>query len=103
MFERENASDDMAKKQERLTEQLERKGGQLITEREFLEKKVRSTGDRSQRKAMIEKDHQKLSVRSQCQLLAVNRNRLNSRETKITVEDELIMRDLDELYTKWPF
>lgn len=52
---------------------------------------------------MIEKDHQKLSVRSQCKLLAVNRNRLKPRKTKITEEDELIMRDLDELYTKWPF
>ena len=52
---------------------------------------------------MIEKDHPDLSVRSQCELLDVNRNRLTPRQTKVTEEDELIMRDLDEIYTKWPF
>ena len=52
---------------------------------------------------MIEKDHPGLSVRSQCELLDVNRNRLKPRQTKVTEEDELIMRDLDEIYTKWPF
>jgi len=52
---------------------------------------------------MIENDHQKLSIRSQCQMLDVNRNRLKPRKTKITEEDELIMKNLDEIYTKWPF
>ena len=52
---------------------------------------------------MIENDHPKLLVRRQCKLLAVNRNRLAPRPTKLTEEDELIMRDLDVIYTKWPF
>ncbi|MFK7851620.1 MAG: IS3 family transposase [Akkermansiaceae bacterium] len=52
---------------------------------------------------MIEKDHPELSLRSQCRLLAVNRNRLKPRQTKMTEQDEFIMRDLDEIYTKWPF
>ena len=52
---------------------------------------------------MIEKGHPKLSVRSQCTLVDVNRNRLKPRQTKITEQDELIMKDLDEIYTKWPF
>ena len=62
LFERKNATDKVAKKQERLTAQLERKVGR-----------------------------------------DVNRNRLKSRKTKITEEDELIMKGLDEIYTKWPF
>lgn len=52
---------------------------------------------------MIEKDHPKLSVRAQCKLLKVNRNRLAPRPKKLTCEDELIMKDLDEIYTNWPF
>jgi lipopolysaccharide/colanic/teichoic acid biosynthesis glycosyltransferase len=52
---------------------------------------------------MIKNDHPKLSVRRQCKLLAVNRNRLAPRPTKLTEEDELLMRDLDVIYTKWPF
>ena len=52
---------------------------------------------------MIERGHPKLSVRAQSELLKVNRNRLSPRQTKVTQEDELMMRDLDVIYTKWPF
>lgn len=52
---------------------------------------------------MIDKTHKKLSVRRQCELLDVNRNRLGPRTTRITAEDELIMRRLDELHMECPF
>jgi putative transposase len=52
---------------------------------------------------MIEKLHKKLSLRKQCQLLDVNRNRLEPRTERITGEDELIMRRLDELHMEFPF
>ena len=52
---------------------------------------------------MIETQHPKLSVRRQCELVGVNRNRLTPRETKITREDHAIMKTLDLLYMKWPF
>lgn len=52
---------------------------------------------------MIDKDHKKLSVRRQCELLQVNRNRLESPTPRITTEDELIMRCLDEIHTEIPF
>ena len=51
---------------------------------------------------MIEKDHPELSIRRQCALIGVNRNRLECR-AKISKEDREIMRDLDELHTEWPF
>ena len=43
---------------------------------------------------MIEKNHSELSIRRQCALLEVNRNRLVSRP-KLSAEDQEIMRDLD--------
>jgi len=52
---------------------------------------------------MIETQHPKLSVRRQCELVGVNRNRLTPRRTKATCEDHEIMKTLDQLYTKWPF
>ena len=50
---------------------------------------------------MMERAHSQLSLRRQAQLLAVNRNRLESRP-RITEEDRRLMRDLDELHTRWP-
>jgi len=44
IFERKNAADQSAEKQERRTSHLERKIGQLIIEKEFLEKKCDQLG-----------------------------------------------------------
>lgn len=49
----------------------------------------------------MERAHSQLSLRQQAQLLAVNRNRLEPRP-RITEEDQRLMRDLDELHTRWP-
>ena len=52
---------------------------------------------------MIEKDHGKLSVRKQCELLAVNRNRLGPPHPKATAEDLEIMRQIELIHTDFPF
>ena len=44
IFERKNAADHSAEKQERRTSHLERKIGQLLIEKEFLEKKCDQLG-----------------------------------------------------------
>ena len=63
---------------------------------------MRGAGDRSNRKAMIDKDHPKLSIRRQSKLLDVNRNRLDPPQSKITEEDYAIMKIMDELYMAHP-
>lgn len=50
---------------------------------------------------MIEKDHPGLSIRRQAELLGVNRNRLGA-SSRASEEDLRVMRDLDELHTRWP-
>ncbi|HAV62186.1 MAG TPA: IS3 family transposase, partial [Verrucomicrobiales bacterium] len=50
---------------------------------------------------MMERDHSQLSLRRQAQLLDINRNRLEPRP-RITGEDRRLMRELDELHTRWP-
>lgn len=52
---------------------------------------------------MIDPKHPKLSVRKQCKMLGVNRNRLKPTRQKISAEDRLIMRVIDENHMKWPF
>ena len=44
IFERKNAADQDAERQERRTSQLERKVGQLLIEKDFLEKKCDQLG-----------------------------------------------------------
>jgi len=51
---------------------------------------------------MVEKDHPQLSVRRQCELLVVNRNRLAARHGRITEQDEKIMRAIDEIHLREP-
>lgn len=52
---------------------------------------------------MIEKHHSQLSVRKQCELLGVNRNRLEPRPKRKVEGDEAIMAEIDQIYTKFPF
>ncbi len=52
---------------------------------------------------MIEERHSQLSVRKQCELLAVNRNRLSPRNPKQVEGDESIMKEIDRIYTECPF
>jgi putative transposase len=54
------------------------------------------------RKGLVEPDHSQLSIRRQCALLAVNRNRLAPPPPKATAEDLQIMRQLDELHLREP-
>lgn len=52
---------------------------------------------------MIEEHHPQLSVRKQCELLAVNRNRLSPPQPKRVEGDEAIMKAIDRIYTEYPF
>ena len=55
---------------------------------------------------MVESTHPQLSVRRQCQLLAVNRNRLEAPPSKrpgpLTESEERVARRIDELYLEYP-
>ena len=54
------------------------------------------------RKALIDPSDPQLSVRRQCALLGVNRNRLNPPAAKANPSDLQIMRWLDELHLRFP-
>lgn len=52
---------------------------------------------------MIDKHHPQLSVRKQCELLDVNRNRLAPRPPRKVEGDEAVMKEIDRIYTEFPF
>ena len=54
------------------------------------------------RKAMIERANTQLSVRRQCQLLEVNRNRLDPPSPKSSEEDLAVCRLIDEIHLEAP-
>jgi len=52
---------------------------------------------------MIERDHPELSIRRQCEMLDVNRNRLEPRAEVITEEDDEIMKQISAIHYEHPF
>ncbi len=55
------------------------------------------------RRALLDHDHDKLSMRRQCVLLGVVRSGVYRQRRPATDNDLAMMRRLDELFTAWPF
>ncbi|MCP4603781.1 MAG: IS3 family transposase [Proteobacteria bacterium] len=75
--------------------------GKLKVELEWLKKK--SDACVNQKRGCIEPAHDEISVRRQCDLLGLSRAGLYYRSLKNESENLLLMRLLDEQYTKTPF
>src|SRR6266849_4848804 len=55
------------------------------------------------RRALLDRDHGKLSVRRQCTLLSVARSGVYRPPRPANDDDLSLMRRIDELFTAWPF
>lgn len=55
------------------------------------------------RRALLDFDHGKLSIRRQCSLLGVTRSSVYRQRQPANDNDLTVMRRLDELFTTWPF
>ena len=55
------------------------------------------------RRALLDHDHDKLSMRRQCTLLGVARSGVYRQRRPANNNDLAMMRRLDELFTAWPF
>lgn len=55
------------------------------------------------RRARLDRDHEKLSLRRQCRLLGLARSGVYRQRQAVNDNDLGVMRRLDELYTQWPF
>ena len=62
------------------------------------------TSSIAQKKKWVDPEHEHLSIRSQCELLALNRSTLYSQKgNTISTDDLRLMRMIDEIYTRCPF
>jgi putative transposase len=55
------------------------------------------------RRALLDPDHGKLSIRHQCKLLGVARSSVYRQRQPPSDDDLAVMRRFDELFTAWPF
>ncbi|WP_409997275.1 IS3 family transposase [Bradyrhizobium cosmicum] len=97
-----SALGDGEQEHERETAKLYTKIGQLTVERDFLGQEARAMSV-PERRAMVERSGENLSVRRQCALLNLARSGVY-RSGPVTGADDLaMMRRIDELHLKWPF
>jgi putative transposase len=52
---------------------------------------------------MVQPDDTELSLRRQCELLALNRSTLYYEPVKASAEETALMKTIDQIFTKWPF
>jgi putative transposase len=52
---------------------------------------------------LVQPDHTSLSIRRQCQLLGLTRSMLYYLPVGVSAEDQALLKDIDRLFTKWPF
>ena len=55
------------------------------------------------RRGLLQRDHETLSIRRQCQLLSVARSNVYRPPRPANDNDLALMRRIDELFTAWPF
>ncbi|MFL9827666.1 IS3 family transposase [Rhodoplanes sp. SY1] len=93
---------DAEKVAQKTVDDLYAKIGQLTVERDFL---VRRSGKMSaaDRREMLDRSDETLSVRRQCALLGVARSSVYRPERPANDDDLALTRRIDELFTAWPF
>jgi putative transposase len=52
---------------------------------------------------LVQPDHSELSIRRQCELLGLTRSMLYYLPIGVSAEDVALMKEIDRLFTKWPF
>jgi putative transposase len=52
---------------------------------------------------LVQPDHPELSIRRQCELLGLSRSMLYYSPIGVSAEELALMKEIDRLFTKWPF
>ncbi|MBK1660592.1 IS3 family transposase [Paracraurococcus ruber] len=102
VFSGKAATPECAKVAEAEVEKLHAKIGQLVVERDFLAKGVRSMS-LERRRQMIEPDHPQLSVVRQCELVSISRSGFYRRPAGETALNLELMRLIDAQFLETPW
>lgn len=100
--EGKNSAAALKKEHEKETTQLYSKIGKLTTQLEWLKKKLASDRTPEERRAMVEPEHLKISVREQAKLLRINRSTLYYQAVDRPDEEVRLKHRIDKIYTDHP-
>src|SRR4029079_16657988 len=56
-----------------------------------------------EKRMLVQPDHAQLSIRRQCALLSLTRSMHYYVPVEVSAEDIALMKEIDRLYTQWPF
>jgi putative transposase len=102
LFERDKDAKAAQEAYEQKIEQLYTEIGRLSTQLAWLKKKVSSLS-RALRLTLIDWDERALSIKSQAELLSLNRSGLYYRPVAPSAEEVALKHSIDELYTQHPY
>jgi len=54
------------------------------------------------KKDMVERENEDLSIRRQCELLALNRSSLYYERVELSEEDQRVLQEMDKIYLDFP-
>ncbi|WP_242649366.1 IS3 family transposase [Syntrophomonas wolfei] len=77
--------------------------GRLTTQNTWLKKKLASALTRSERNALVDWDNPELPIKTQAELLSLNRTSLYYKPVPPSPEEISIKHLIDEIYTKYPY
>ncbi|WP_206193290.1 IS3 family transposase [Virgibacillus dokdonensis] len=104
LFERENKKiDQMKEEYEDQIENLYAEVGRLTTQLSWLKKKNLESKTRTERLDMLDWNGSELSIKTQAELLNLNRSSLYYRPVEPSPEELRIKNRIDEIYTECPF
>lgn len=97
-----NEMEKMRKQYEAEKEELTKQIGQLTIEVNWLKKNLLNSTCADERREMVERNHPKLTVKRQAELLEVNRTSVYYKPSEEEDKDIELMHRIDEIYTRWP-
>ncbi len=103
LFDKKNLTADLQAAHERQVEELFAQIGRLTTQVNWLKKNLASTLTRDERRLLVERQDNEVSLSEQAQLLSLSRASLYYQKVAPTAEEVRLKHRLDELYTDYPF
>jgi len=96
-------AEKMKKEHEKEKEELIKEIGQLTVEVNWLKKNLASSKNRSERKELIERKDNEITIKKQCELLSVSRSVFYYRGKEVSEYELTIKREIDIIHTEIPF
>jgi putative transposase len=103
LFDKKSQTADLIAAHDQMVGELYAEIGKLTAQLSWLKKNLVSTLHRDERAALVEWDDSEFCIKTQAELLSLNRTGLYYRPVDPTAEEIALKHRIDELYTQSPF